>query len=55
MSFVTLDVARSAVTPPGPPLLSAHGEDPMHSPRTERHDTMGRVHDAREKVWPVAM
>ena len=49
---MTLDVARSAVTPPGPPLLSAHGDDPMHSALTERHDTAGRVHDTREKDRP---
>ena len=44
---VTLDVARRAVTPPRPPLRTAHGDDPLHSARTERHDPMEKVHDTR--------
>ena len=39
----------SAVTPPGPPLRTAHGDYSMHSARPERHDTTGRVHDTRQK------
>ena len=47
LAGVTLDVARGAITPPGPPSRTAHGDDPLHSARTEGHDTTGRVHDAR--------